>query len=206
MRLQRLFFHTLSLSIALVCALLVSLVHAPIASASTYSLNGSYWPNNLSIRYIKDSMTSKDSAGFSNALTAWNGSAAPIYFQTASSGNHVELWDENDGGNTIVGYSWENTTSNGCNANGKTVYITYYAAAYLNTYYTNGSNYTSNGAIQAAAAHELGHTVGLGHDSSTYALMYISLDVYWFQHGIKTPQSSDISGTNAIYVPCGSNS
>lgn len=178
----------------------VSTLRSPVTYAN-YILNGTYWPNNFAIQYIKDSMTSKDSTGFTNGINVWNNdSYAPVYFVKYSGGNHVEMWDQNDGNNGYDGYSWQNTSSFGCNANGTTVYITYYAAAYLNTYYTNQSRYTS-GAVQSVAAHELGHDIGLGHDPSENQLMYFSTDRWWVDK-INTPQNDDNAGANAIYTYC----
>ncbi len=202
MHTHRLFSRVLITCFALVLVAFVSTPRSPAAYAANYSLNGTYWPNNFSIQYIKDSMTNKDSTGFTNGLNAWNNDPyAPIFFVGYSGGNHVEMWDQNDGSNNIDGFSWENTTSSSCNANGTIVHVTYYAAAYLNTYYTNQSSYTSGGAIQSVAAHELGHDIGLGHDPSKNQLMYYSTARYW-DDGINTPQSDENAGTNAIYTPC----
>jgi predicted Zn-dependent protease len=174
----------------------------PPSAHASYVLNGSYWPDNTHIQYIKDSMTSKDSTGFSNAITAWDGSRAPIAFLAHTSGNYVEMWDENDGNSGYDGYSFQDTsTSFGCNVNGTTVYIITYAGAYLNTYYTNQSSYTSSGAIQSVAAHELGHDVGLAHDGLGNQLMFYSTDRYW-NYGIKTPQTDEVNGTTALYNAC----
>ncbi len=147
-------------------------------------------------------MTSKDSAGFTNGINAWNNDPyAPVYFIRYSGGNHVEMWDQNDGNDGYDGYSWRDTTSFGCNVNGTTLYIIAYAAAYLNTYYTNQSQYTCGGAVQSVAAHELGHDVGLGHDPNENQLMYVTTDRWWVD-GINSPQSDDNAGVNAIYSKC----
>ena len=197
---HRFFSRTLAICSTLALVLFLSGNHSPSASAN-YTLEGNYWPNNLSIRYVKDSMTGKDSTGFNNALTAWNGSPAPIYFTTSGSGNYTELWDENDGNNSLDGSSWRQVTQYfGCTHNGVDLNIITYAAAYLNTYYTNQSRYVG-GAVQSVAAHELGHDVGLNHDSSENQLMYYSTD-RWFVKGIDTPQSDDINGTEYIYSNC----
>lgn len=199
MRILRSFAPAFSLCFAFALVLFAGAVQTP--SARAYALNGKYWPNNYAIRYVKDSMTSKDSTGFDNARAAWNNSSAPVFFCAGCSGNYVEMYDQNDGNDGTDGFSYEYTSSTGCNANGTTVYIITGAGAYLNTYYTNQSSYTSGGAIQSVAAHELGHVVGLAHVSNEHELMYPTTD-RWFVDGINTPQSDDINGTKAIYTPC----
>lgn len=200
----RLFFRVFSVSFILVvivfAALPISASANTPSSSSAYTLNDKYWPSNYDIQYIKSSMTGKDSAGFSNAINAWNASAAPIYFVPRSNGNYVDLFDQNDGNSGTDGYSYEYTGSFGCNVQGITAYIITGAGAYVNTYYTNQSYY-SNGAVQSVAAHELGHVVGLGHDPNENQLMYYSTN-RWFNDGIDTPQSDEIAGTNALYNAC----
>ncbi|HZU70891.1 MAG TPA: matrixin family metalloprotease [Ktedonobacteraceae bacterium] len=198
---RRFFSQLLPFCFALMLVSFISTLRSPIIFAN-YSFDGGYWPNNFAIQYIKDSMTSKDSAGFTNGINAWNNDPyAPVYFVGYSGGNHVEMWDQNDGNDGYDGYSWRDTSSFGCNVNGTTVYVIAYAAAYLNTYYTNQSKYTSGGAVQSVAAHELGHDVGLGHDPNENQLMYATTDRWWVD-GINSPQSDDNAGVNAIYSKC----
>ena len=201
MHVRHFFSRVLPACCTLALVLLFSGLHTPSAFAN-FTIEGDYWPNNFTIRYIKDPMTSKDSTGFNNGIGAWNGDTnAPVFFITSGSGSYVELWDQNNGSNGLDGYSWQNQTQYfGCTHNGVDLHIITYAAAYLNTYYTNQSRYNT-GAVQSVAAHELGHDVGLGHDPNAYQLMYYSTDRYWL-HGIDTPQSDDNAGTQYIYNNC----
>ena len=201
MHLRQLFSRLLLICCTLALALLFTGLHAPSAFAN-FTIEGDYWTNNFSIKYVKDSMTSKDSTGFNNGITAWNTDAsAPVSFTPSGSGSYVELWDQNNGNNGLDGYSWQQQTQYfSCAHNGVDLHTITYADAYLNTYYTNQSRYTS-GAVQSVAAHELGHDVGLGHDSNAYQLMYYSTDRFWL-HGIDTPQSDENAGTQYIYYNC----
>lgn len=65
---------------------------------------------------------------------------------------------------------------------------------YLNTYYTGG--YTAH-QTQGVLAHEFGHSLGLGHQTSLAIMSvmypYTNNRVYWL------PKPDDISGVNNLY-------
>jgi len=142
-------------------------------------------------------MTGNDRTAFQNGLNAWNNSPAPVIFVSGSATNQVEMRDENDGNSGYDGYTNYNTSSR-CNHSGYSIVV--YAWAVLNTYFTNGY---SGPETQSVAAHELGHTIGLGdvttNTNGTRQLMYYYTPTRWGQWGINTPQTDDVNGIKAIY-------
>lgn len=72
--------------------------------------------------------------------------------------------------------------------------------AYYDTYYTTGYPSTAR---QAVMGHEMGHALGLGHDSTgpgrSVALMHENLNWSYFNCGIYTPQQDDVNGINFLY-------
>lgn len=67
---------------------------------------------------------------------------------------------------------------------------------YLNVYWTRQYDYHFK---VAAAAHEFGHALGLGHSEYEWALMYPYIDVYYLKHGVYHPTQDEINGINYLY-------
>lgn len=132
-----------------------------------------------------------DQTAYLNGKSTWN-TATVIAF--VSSG-HV---DTEEVGLTSVnnnGVQWDGLTTTFFNGNG----IITYATVRLNDFYTNG--YTA-GKRQSVAAHELGHTLGLGDVSGGAELMNgktCGTSSRWCSFFINAPETDDINGINAIY-------
>lgn len=162
-------------------------------SAFAYHLLGGRWPNQphsgccarLTAAIVLP-MTSYDQTGWWNGMDAWNVSPANIVFSENSGGYAPVMYDTYNSG---VG--WDGITYiHPCNS------CTYtYDDAYLNYYYT--VNY-SDAEIQSVSAHELGHVLGLDHNTGC-VLMNAYTSTRWGTCGVNTPQQDDINGVNAQY-------
>jgi hypothetical protein len=171
-------------------------------NAFAYNLFGGRWPNQphrgccaqLSL-YYSSGLKSYDKTGWQNGQNAWNASSANIvYLTTTDTSNPIYLQD---------GYynnvSWDGVTylypCNSCTYSTANVVMNWY---FTGRYSSVGSY--STGEIQSVAAHELGHLLGLAHNNlSSCVLMNGFTDQRWVQCQIKTPQSDDANGVNALY-------
>lgn len=180
--------------LVLVCvfALTAALLGGP---ANAYNLDeGAKWngtPNSGCCAYIHASpngaadasglnaMSPFDADGFRNAVNAWNNSPANVDLDFHSGA--LTLFDP-----TVPNVSWDGIT----NYNSSGGYFNF-AEVRLNTYYTRNEPASE---IQGAAAHELGHAMGLDHVANC-ALMY----GFEPRCGINTPTSDDVNGINALY-------
>lgn len=183
--LRRRWYVRLSL-LALVFAL--ALVVAPLQSAFAYAYLGSRLANQptsgccASVNLQYTSMTSKDTTGWNNARSTWNGSAANVLFYNGSSSYVVR-----DTYNSSVG--WDGVTYN---YGGST---TTSSDIYLNSYYTSGY---SDGKVQAVSAHELGHLLGLAHVNGC-VLMNPYTSTRYDTCGVNYPTSDEVNGVNGLY-------
>lgn len=120
-------------------------------------------------------------------MSAWNSSAALVYFTSQSSSGQVNMTDE------YTTDSWDGLIQiTPCSGSGCSYQ---YANLYLN--YRLTQTY-SNGEIQSVAAHELGHATGLDHASGC-VVMQAYTNIRWGSCGVNTPQTDDINGVNAQY-------
>lgn len=176
------------LLIALAIGAAMFMLHTP--SASAYTLEGYIWPYQPSPGvccasldvFINPSELSVDITGWNDAVTAWNQSAALIYFNpvTYSPAIHVE-------DTYSSGADWDGITYFGQDGR----YFSW-ALAYLNYYYTQ--NYSPS-LIRGVAAHELGHVAGLDETTVCNAVM-------WPDHGFcfsTVPLTDDDNGIDAMY-------
>jgi hypothetical protein len=130
-----------------------------------------------------------DVQGWRDAATAWNQSAALVFYdQDRFSPNHLS--EANDGTVNWDGLSMYNFTTDAAGNQTMTD-----STDFLNAFYTQ--NYTA-GQIQSVAAHELGHVAGLGH-STGCTLMVGDTFTRWTTCGVNTPQQDEVDGINSLY-------
>lgn len=165
---------------------LAFLISATTPSAS-YGLIGCRW-DHLSISYndLSSWYAGPETAAAANS---WTNTPTPIVVTWASSPDFY-VAAGNFGNDGMPGRT---TFGDGCVWNGSHYrFLSGQVWAYYNTYYTE---YSSSGAKQAIGAHEMGHALGLGHQSvsgcSGKPLMHPDLSFY-LSCGIKTPQGDDI--------------
>lgn len=165
-----------------------------IYDVDAYVLNGARWPGqpysgccaNVTFQ-IAPGMYAPNYTAWLDGSTVWNNSPAYIYYRrTTSSSGNINLRETYNSG---VGWSGIATWSNSSYAN---------AVGQLNRYYTQ--NYNAN-KIQAIAAHELGHFLGLADLATvcTGSLMSYAPGPQYDQCGYNTPQQDEVNGVNAQY-------
>jgi hypothetical protein len=164
------------------------------ATANAYTLKEYKWkkssPDSTLHVYLKwgdrldDVPESVIAQGFSNAISDWNSSQSHIkYYTTTSSSKNIlnsyTLMNDNEYGYCTVYYD------------SITKYISYFEA-YVNA---GNRNISKSNVARSAAAHELGHSYGLGDLTTGVAIMNGNRD----RTRIYTPQTDDINGVNAHY-------
>jgi hypothetical protein len=178
----------------IIASLVLVLLGAQMQTASAYVLFGGRWPNQPTSgcclylsAYIYAPITSYDRTGWSNGMSAWNSSAALVYFTSQSSSGSVNMTDE------YTNDSWDGLIQiTPCYGSGCSYQ---YANLWLNYRLTQGY---SDAKIQSVAAHELGHASGLDHAPGC-VLMQVNSSIRWDSCTINTPRTDDINGVNAQY-------
>ena len=167
------------------------MVNASVSQA--YYLSGAKWsgqpasPNccgTVNVDYAQ--MLSVDITGWDHGRSNWINSKAQIYIYHGGTGNTMTLTDTND---STIG--WDGYTSMSVSGG-------YFVSgtAYLNYYFIQ--NY-SWGQVDGVATHELGHVIGLAHNSSGCVIMTPYTSYRWGTCGISTPQTDDVNGINSLY-------
>ena len=167
-------------------------------SAYAYVLYGFKWPGQpapgVCCAHISYAKTSGqylwDSQGWDDGVSAWNASPALVIFNQAGSAN-LTLAEAN-----YSNVSWDGLSN--INAMGTSIS---YATSWLNAFYTQPYNATRS-QVQSIAAHELGHDLGLDHNSVGCQLMLRYTSDRWKVWGgckVNTPQQDDINGVNSLY-------
>ncbi len=182
----------------LVIIVSMAMVFLVVTPANAYSLEGPRWPGQPGAGTCCVSLTYRNLAGDSivynagtAAGTAWTDSAALAVFSTSSTSN-IDYGEANDSS-----VSWDGITLWNTHTSGGTTYFNDGMIVQLNYYYVQ--SYTPAKA-QSVSAHEFGHALGLGHNSSCVLMNPNTPSRYssWCGY-INTPQSDDVNGVNAQY-------
>lgn len=151
-----------------------------------YNLFGGSW-SATNVKNLRYTIQGDYQSTWTSSISDWNATDTVVNFTLGTPQNYqVGLGSYIDRNTTTDGYAivypnWTSTYTGGF--------------AYLNTHYMD--NYVSN-ARKSVAAHELGHILGLDHESGA-VLMNGSTGVRFNQNSIFKPTSDDIDGINALY-------
>lgn len=169
------------------CAAAVALLGAS-HMVNAYVHTGSSWDNSKvrSIHAFKDGNATTNSI-WSSAITDWNNAGTPASFINGSrTSQDIRLSSIHDPATDNDGRAmWY--------FNGD--HYTYSAYSWINTYYTN--NYSSLKA-RSVASHELGHILGLEHETGAVLMNGNTADRY-DRYNIYRPAADDRAGINALY-------
>jgi Matrixin/Chitinase A, N-terminal domain len=187
------------------CILLLLTAAGTIASA--YVLNGPKWGSQQVPYYINPTnkyMSETDAlTAIQNGASAWTAqSSADIVLSyvgrttgntiAANGKNEVFFRDASNGGMYGETYWW---SSGGTLVEADTVFYTGTVQFFADTATCTGTSYAIY--LQDAAAHELGHALGLGHSSVSSATMYPSLGLC--STSGRTLDADDLAGIESLY-------
>lgn len=175
-----------------------------------YSAGGQAWPNGQALYYINGSNGDVSGAAARTAIQqgadAWdtqtNGSFEFVYAGTTTASTisndgefNVFFRDDSSGNAIASSYRWWNGAGEIVDSD-----IVFWDAS--NTFFTGSSGCSGGAYIEDVAAHEFGHSLGLGHSSVSGATMYPSYSTC--SKGMRTLAADDIAGVESLYPPSGS--
>ena len=174
------------------------------SNAFSYSLLGVTWPNAQTTVYsVGGNSTGYFNNAFVQAMNNWNGLSGFNFYNAnnymdpcANPNSYGPPWDNGWAfANNYCGIAFGGSTLAVCRtwySGGDIVQASMIFNSNKPWSVFSGSNPNSFD-FRRVATHELGHALGLGHSSSSSALMYP------YYGSITTPQSDDINGLIAMY-------
>jgi len=189
-----------------VAALLLFL--APALTANAYRLQGPSWPDKTAVYDVKTETDTFDAA-FIEAMAKWNGRSnfsfthRTGYFDPCGSSSSPDRKNSYRFSTNNCGKGWNSSTlavTSTWSSGGKTVDtdIVFNSRDHSWGLYNDSISNHGNTDFRRVATHELGHALGLSHETVNDAIMqpYVS--------NVIDPLQDDINGLRAIYGGTGS--
>jgi len=174
-------------AVAVLIAIMFSLVL--VAPVLAWHHNGWYWEQGPGELYflIENNVSTESWVAWYNGHEEWNEAEnSPTGFIYTQNPDIDLITCEYASGEEWVGYTWFNPIwPDPIN----------YAGVMLNESITNNYEYYKR---VAAAGHEFGHSLGLAHNDGEH-LMETYIDIFYDEHDIHSPTSTDIAEVNARY-------
>lgn len=168
-------------------ALLTGATFIPAAPALAYTTNGCVWSGS-SLRINSSGVSGSYLSGLTSAISNYNIRTDVTLTRTTASGPVFTARTSNYGAT-----GWEGRAQVNC-LSGKA--STRSASSQINTHYVKSSAPLNR--IKVLWLHELGHSLGLGHVSSKYRIMYPQA-VVPYNNGVTALTTDEINGINALY-------
>ncbi len=178
------------------------LLLAPVLTASGYQLQGTSWPDKTAAYHLQTNSNTFDAA-FIEAMAKWNGlsnfsftHSTPDYFDPC--GHNPDYKNSYRFSTTNCGRGWNSSTlavtTTWSNSRGTTdTDIVFNSRDHSWGVYDDSINNHSKTDFRRVAVHELGHALGLAHETINNAIMqpYVS--------NVIEPLQDDINGLRDIY-------
>lgn len=173
-----------TIMMVMICVLSITLL---ATYAQAYSLIGGKQKTKNIVYQINSSLTSGYHSSLANAMTAWDSATTLTFTKKSSTTQKVQIY--------VNGKDFGKTDWNAQATNYRDwVFGGDYANSVIDANYYYMKDMTS-GIRQGVFAHEIGHTLGLGHVTDTTQVMSTSK----MGRSVNKPGTDDINGIKAIY-------
>ena len=191
-----------NVAIVLLIAVYVNLLNPVYA---TTALNGRYWDKTSLKYYISSTVSSSYGSSVYYQILygaqSWSGLSAMVLSSGTTSDNDIEIYMSNYGATGWNGLHNPDSYDSSTN-------VMEHSTITLNTYYylQSYSSYTSDiNFWRAIACHEVGHSLGLSHNSTSgeTSIMKSSTGDFYTLSGsspkLTSPQTADITALQSLY-------
>lgn len=172
---------------AVLTACVVALTFIVPTPAYAYTTNGCVW-SSKSLRINSSGVSGNYLSALTTAISNYNVRTDVSLTRTTASGPVFRARVDNYGKT-----GWDGRAQVNCLAG---TVSTRSATAQINSYYLKSSTNTNR--LKVLWLHELGHSLGLGHVSSSYRIMYHKTSTV-YNNGVTALTTDEVNGINALY-------